>query len=50
MPLRRASSPFLDSLARPESQERIKQLMDRGFQRPGDVENRLGFHVGQLGS
>jgi len=41
---------FLDSLARPESQERIKKLMDRGFHRPGDVENRLGFYVGQLGN
>jgi enoyl-CoA hydratase/carnithine racemase len=41
---------FLDSLARPESQERIKKLMDRGFHRPGNVENRLGFYVGQLGS
>src|SRR6202453_2278014 len=41
---------FLDSLARPESQQRIKKLMERGFHRPGDVENRLGFYVGQLGS
>ena len=41
---------FLDSLARPEAQERIKKLMDRGFHRPGDVERRLGFYVGQLGS
>jgi enoyl-CoA hydratase/carnithine racemase len=41
---------FLDSLARPETQERIKKLMDRGFHRPGDVESRLGFHVGQLGT
>ena len=41
---------FLDSLRRPESQERIKKLMERGFHSPGDVENRLGFHVGQLGS
>jgi enoyl-CoA hydratase/carnithine racemase len=39
---------FLDSLARPESQERIRKLMDRGFHMPGDVENRLGFYVGQL--
>jgi hypothetical protein len=23
--------------------------MERGFHRAGDVENRLGFHVGQLG-
>ncbi|HTV98288.1 MAG TPA: enoyl-CoA hydratase/isomerase family protein [Steroidobacteraceae bacterium] len=41
---------FLDSLRRPESQQRIKQLMERGFHRPGDVENRLGFHVGELGN
>jgi enoyl-CoA hydratase/carnithine racemase len=41
---------FLASLARPESQERLRKLMDRGFHRPGDVENRLGFYVGQLGS
>ena len=40
---------FLDSLARPESQLRLEKLMQRGFHRPGDVENRLGFHVGQLG-
>ena len=24
-------------------------LMERGFHRPGDVENRLGFYVGQIG-
>jgi len=24
--------------------------LDRGFQKPGDVENRLGFSVGQLGA
>jgi enoyl-CoA hydratase/carnithine racemase len=40
---------FLDSLARPAAQERIKRLMDHGFHAPGDVENRLGFYVGQLG-
>ena len=39
---------FLESLSRPAAQERIKKLMDRGFHRPGDVENRLGHHVGQL--
>src|SRR5690349_8801037 len=32
---------FLASLSRPASQSRIKALMDRGFHRPGDVENRL---------
>src|ERR1700682_873045 len=39
----------LASIMRPASQKRIKTLMERGFHRAGDVENRLGFHVGQLG-
>jgi enoyl-CoA hydratase/carnithine racemase len=39
----------LASIARPAAQERIRILMERGFHRPGDVENRLGYHVGQLG-
>jgi len=38
------------SLGRPAAQNGIKALMDRGFHKPGDVENRLGYHVGQLGS
>ena len=37
------------SIMRPAAQERIKMLMERGFHRPGDVEERLGYHVGQLG-
>jgi enoyl-CoA hydratase/carnithine racemase len=41
---------FIASVQRPASQARIQALMARGFHRPGDVENRLGFHVGQLGS
>jgi enoyl-CoA hydratase/carnithine racemase len=41
---------FLAALGRPASQKRIKALMERGFHRAGDVENRLGFHVGQLGA
>ena len=40
---------FLAAVNRPASQKRIKALMERGFHRPGDVENRLGFHVGQIG-
>jgi enoyl-CoA hydratase/carnithine racemase len=40
---------FLTALNRPASQKRIKALMERGFHRPGDVENRLGFYVGQIG-
>jgi enoyl-CoA hydratase/carnithine racemase len=41
---------FTDSLSRSAAQDRIKKLMDRGFHSPGDVENRLGHYVGQLGS
>jgi enoyl-CoA hydratase/carnithine racemase len=40
---------FVASLNRPASQNRIKELIARGFHRAGDVENRLGFHVGQIG-
>ena len=39
----------LASIMRPAAQERIKKLMDLGFHKPGDVENRLGYYVGQLG-
>ena len=38
----------LASIMRPAAQERIKKLMEQGFHQPGDVENRLGYHVGQL--
>src|ERR1700719_394192 len=38
----------MTSIARPAAQGKIKALLDRGFQKPGDVENRLGFSVGQL--
>ena len=37
------------SIMRPAAQERIKKLMEQGFHKPGDVENRLGYHVGQIG-
>src|ERR1700736_3172517 len=40
----------IDSFVRPAAQERIKTLMERGFQKSGDAENRLGYYVGQLGS
>ncbi len=39
----------LASIMRPAAQERIKKLMERGFHQPGDVEDRLGYHVGQIG-
>src|ERR1700681_2021722 len=38
----------LASIMRPAAQERIKKLLDQGFHRPGDVEERLGYYVGQL--
>ena len=41
---------FLASVQRPSSQTRIKKLMERGFHKAGDVENRLGYYVGQLGA
>src|SRR5712672_1660912 len=34
---------------RPAAQNRIGKLMELGFHRPGDVENRLGHYVGELG-
>jgi enoyl-CoA hydratase/carnithine racemase len=39
----------LASIMRPAAQERIKTLMERGFHKPGDAENRLGYYVGQFG-
>jgi len=40
---------FLAALARPAAQARIQRLFERGFHEAGDVETRLGHHVGQLG-
>src|SRR5450631_2267951 len=37
------------SVKRPTAQARIKAFFERGFHKPGDVEDRLGFYVGQLG-
>jgi enoyl-CoA hydratase/carnithine racemase len=36
------------SLGRPAAQNGIGELTSRGFQSPGDIEERLGFHLGQL--
>lgn len=38
------------SVQRPATQARIKALTDQGFHEPGDVETRLGYHVGKLGA
>ncbi len=40
---------FLASLARPAAQARLQTLFERGFHKLGDVESRLGYHVGRLG-
>jgi enoyl-CoA hydratase/carnithine racemase len=39
----------LASIMRPAAQKRIKMLMESGLHKPGDVEERLGYYVGQLG-
>src|SRR5262245_40869697 len=39
----------LASIMRPTAQKRIRMLLEKGFHKPGDVETRLGYHVGQLG-
>src|SRR5271170_2193784 len=41
---------FIASLGRTAAQIRIKALMERGFHKAGDVENRLGYYIGQLGA
>src|ERR1700733_2115675 len=37
------------SVQRPAAQRRINALLARGLHKPGDVENRLGYYVGQIG-
>lgn len=38
----------LTSIERPAARERMQALSKQGFHEPGDVENRLGFYLGQL--
>jgi enoyl-CoA hydratase/carnithine racemase len=40
----------INSLKRPAAQAGIKALIEQGFHKPGDAENRLGFYLGQLGT
>ena len=40
----------MKSITRPAAQQRIRALLDKGFQQPGEIEDRLGFSVGQLGA
>jgi hypothetical protein len=39
---------FLASFRRPAAQERIKDLLEQRLQKPGGLENRLGFYLGGL--
>jgi enoyl-CoA hydratase/carnithine racemase len=39
----------MTSIVRPAAQDKLKDLLERGFHRPGDVEDHLGFHLGRLG-
>jgi enoyl-CoA hydratase/carnithine racemase len=47
--LRAGWDACIASIARPAFQANLKALLAQGFQAPGDVEERLGFFVGQLG-
>jgi enoyl-CoA hydratase/carnithine racemase len=40
---------FLAALGRPAAQSRLQKLFAQGFHEAGDVETRLGFHLGRLG-
>ncbi|MFJ3484293.1 enoyl-CoA hydratase/isomerase family protein [Pseudomonas sp. NPDC090202] len=40
---------FIDSVQRPATQNRIKQLMDMGLQEKADVEKRLPVYTGKTG-
>ena len=40
--------PCFASIQRPAVRRRITALLERGSHKPGDVENRLGHHLGQL--
>ncbi len=38
----------MQSIGRPAAQQSFKKLFELGFHKPGDVENRLGYYLGQL--
>ncbi|WP_249359310.1 enoyl-CoA hydratase/isomerase family protein [Cupriavidus sp. 2SB] len=39
---------FIASVGRPETQARLKTLIDKGLQKPGDIEKNLGQATGDL--
>jgi enoyl-CoA hydratase/carnithine racemase len=40
---------FITSVSSPSAQRRIRQLLEQGLHRPGDVENHIGAYLGKLG-
>lgn len=40
---------FIASVGRPETQARLKKLVEQGLQKPGDIEKNLGQATGNLG-
>src|SRR5262245_21669393 len=40
---------WIDYFVGTAEQEGVKTLVEGGFQKPGDAENRLGYYLGQLG-
>jgi enoyl-CoA hydratase/carnithine racemase len=40
---------FIASINRPAAQDKLKALFERGFHKPGDVEDRLGAYLGGAG-
>jgi hypothetical protein len=49
MKLHRSTDVCLASIIQPAAQKRIAMLLERGFNKAGDVETRLGYEFGQLG-
>jgi enoyl-CoA hydratase/carnithine racemase len=39
----------MTSVKRPAAQQRIKTLLEQGLEERGDLQHRLGFHLGQMG-
>jgi enoyl-CoA hydratase/carnithine racemase len=40
---------FIASVSRPAAQNRLKSLLDKGLQKPGDVEKHLGRYTAEFG-
>ncbi|WP_280155842.1 hypothetical protein [Piscinibacter sp. XHJ-5] len=47
--LQASRDAFIASVQRPAAQARLKALLDKGLQKPGDVERRLGRYAAEYG-